>query len=151
MPVPLIAGGFVRVAEGEVTVGAAGAEVSTVTACVAALLALPAASVAVTENEYVPSASVPVLVIAQAPVASAVVVCVPPLHVAVTVAPTSAVPLIEISESFVMPSELLLPLSTEMPVTTGSAGEVASIVTTSGALGLLMLPAESVAVTVSDR
>ena len=149
-PVPVIAGGLIRVSDGVKTTGAAGAAVSIVTLIAAALLSFPATSVAIIENAYVASDSAPVTMLHE-PVASAVVVRPTPLQLTLTVDPASAVPLTVMSESFVIKSDALVPVSILIPSDAGITGAVASMVSCSGALGLPSLPAVSVAVTVNER
>ena len=132
--------------------GAAGAVVSMVTARVLdAVLWLPAASVDVAVRLWTVSARAPV-VIDQFPETSAVVVPsdVEPESSSIDVS-ASAVPLIVGVSSLVILS-LSLPVSLAVARSgiAGAAGEVASIVTTSAVDAVLVLPAISFAVAVSE-
>ena len=135
--------------------GAAGAEVSMVTVSAAeAVLAFPAASVALVVKVWAPALSV-LVVMLQLPKPSAVVVpstVVPSVSYNLMVAPASApLPVMVGVVALVRLSELLLPVSEPdaRSAAFGAAGAKVSMVTVRAADAALVLPAASVALVVN--
>ena len=122
-----------------VMVGTAGGVVSIATTCMRLPEVLPATSVAVKVNTCAPSDSVPVLGKVQLPLPSAVTVPISvPLSKMFTVLPASAVPVRSIVLSLVILSELLGPVSSEIPVRFGAPGAAVSTVNAMALLAWLV-------------